>query len=209
MQRRCHHLFHMLNKFCHKFVFSTTGWTAMTHMIVNGWWKRSSIFLKLNAHQPRPWVICKPTFFVFKIGARPTRYGSRWSLWTRWKDSTFIIMDCVLQRRWAKLWWARVMKDFIVSSSVLSSRWWCICLSGYLLSVVKILQSPTQLKLQSPTHKSLMGCRAQTRPCNESLHISGPKRKVLHYRLSWHRRWWNCDQRKSVGNSDVDVRLSD
>jgi len=28
--------------------------------------------------------------------------GIRWSVRTRWKDSTFFIIDCVLQRRWAK-----------------------------------------------------------------------------------------------------------
>jgi len=38
-------------------------------------------------------------FFRF---TRPIRYGSTWSVRTKWKDSTFFIIDCVLQRRWAK-----------------------------------------------------------------------------------------------------------
>jgi len=37
----------------------------------------------------------------FRI-TRPIRYVSTWSVRTRWKDSTFFIMDCVLKRRWAK-----------------------------------------------------------------------------------------------------------
>ena len=38
-------------------------------------------------------------FFRF---TRPIRYASRWSVRTRWKHRTFFIIDCVLQRRWAK-----------------------------------------------------------------------------------------------------------
>ena len=43
----------------------------------------------------------------------------------------------------------------------------------------------------------------RTYPRNEPLHIFWRKRKVLHHHLSWHRRWWNCDRLRLVGDSDV------
>jgi len=64
-------------------------------------------------------------------------------------------------------------------------------------------------KLQSTTQKGLIWEHAQTFPYNESLHILWSKRKVLHHHLSWHRRWWNCDRQLTVGDSDVNVCLSD
>ena len=70
--------------------------SATTH--VRGWWKRSSTFLKQNARQRRSTVLYNSNFFRL---TRPTWYLWRWSVRIRWKDSTFFIIGCVLQRRWA------------------------------------------------------------------------------------------------------------
>jgi len=63
-------------------------------------------------------------------------------------------------------------------------------------------------KPQSTTQDAI-GRRGWTCPRNESLPILWRKRKVLHHPLSWHHRWWNCDRLRLVGDSDVDVCLSD
>jgi len=70
------------DRFSHKLGFPQLVGPATTH--VNGWWKRSSIFLKQNAHQRRSTVLYNSTFFRF---TRPIRYLWHWR--TRWKDSTF------------------------------------------------------------------------------------------------------------------------
>jgi len=65
---------------------------------VNGWWKRSSIFLKQNARHRRSTVLYKSTFFRF---TRPIRYLWRWSEEQGEKTALFFIIDCVLQWRCA------------------------------------------------------------------------------------------------------------
>ena len=63
--------------------------------------------------------------------------------------------------------------------------------------------------LPQSTRQDVIGRRGRTCPRNEWLRILWRKRKVLHHHLSWHHSWWNCDRLRLVGDSDVDVCLSD
>jgi len=88
--------------------------------------------------------------------------------------------DCVLQRRWAKLWLVRD-KNSVVSSSALT------LVVNLLIGLSFFCCIITVTKPQSTTQDSIGGGLAQTFPWNESLHILWRKRKVLRHHLSWRR----------------------
>jgi len=87
------------------------------------------------------------------------------------------LVDCVLQRRWAKLWLVR-RKNFVATSSVFTQ------VVYLLFDLFFLLHNNEPVTKPQSTTQDVIGRRGRTCPRNETRHILWRKRKVLHHPLS-------------------------
>ena len=85
------------------------------------------------------------------------------------------LVDCVLQRRWAKCGWCGV-KISVASSSVFTLV--------LLFDLFFLLHNNEPMMKPQSTTQDVIGRRGRTYPRNEPLHIFWRIRKVLHHPLS-------------------------